>query len=70
MAKVKAKSVPARIWNQHKQQLHNLYITKGNTMGKIQNKMVKKTPENPQVHTTKSWNYVEIVIGKGRIAQD
>lgn len=42
MGKARAKSVPAHIWDQHKELLHNLYIIKGNTVGRVQDKMARK----------------------------
>ena len=42
MGKARAKSLPAHIWDQHKEKLHNLYITKGHTVGRVQDKMAKK----------------------------
>lgn len=42
MGKARAKSVPAHIWDQHKELLHSLYITEGNTVGRVQDKMARK----------------------------
>lgn len=42
MGKTRAKSVPAHLWDQHKEFLYDLYITEGYTVGRVQDKMARK----------------------------